>query len=60
MCAQDESNPAAADSLNGLGIRLGTDVVMQIGGSVRSGSDRVLAEFSVNPADNHFGLRKVG
>ena len=59
---QEGEDAAASEALQGSGgVRLGTDVVVQLAGAVRGGGrDSVQAECWVDPAANQLSLRKVG
>lgn len=41
------------------GVGLGTDLMLQLGSTVRGGSDAVLAEVKIDPGDESFSLHKV-
>lgn len=62
LWTDDDATDIDADGLQALqasGIRLGTDLTLQLGSSVRNGADSIVAEININPADETFVLEKV-
>ncbi|PRW56917.1 cyanobacterial porin [Chlorella sorokiniana] len=59
MWAQDDATAESSRGLQAAGIKLGTDVLLQLSGLVRGGRDSVQAECKVNPAAEQLSLRKV-
>ncbi len=59
MSLQDDATAESGQALQAAGIKLGTDVLLQLSGLVRGGRDSVHAECKVDPAAEQLSLRKV-
>lgn len=60
LALQDDATAGSAAALQGAGVKLGTDVLLQLSGLTRGGRDSVHAECKVDPAAEQLSLRKVG
>lgn len=56
---QDDATAESSAALQAAGIKLGTNVLLQLSGLVRGGRDSVHAECKVDPAAEQLSLRKV-
>ena len=56
---QDDATAESGQALQAAGIKLGTDVLLQLSGLVRGGRDSVHAECKVDSAAEQLSLRKV-
>ena len=56
---QEDADDAASEDLQAAGVKLGTDVLLQLAGLLRGGRDSVHAECRVDTAAQQLSLRKV-
>lgn len=47
------------DAVQDVGVRLGTDLILRVGGPVRGGKDAVMAEVRIDPGEEQFALQKI-
>jgi hypothetical protein len=47
------------DTVQDAGVRLGTDLILRVGGPVRGGKDAVMAEVRIDPGEEQFALQKI-
>jgi hypothetical protein len=63
LWAQDDAamgaTEAATGALRGLGINLGTELLLRIGGLVRGAADAVAVDLSLDPTDDSFTMRRL-
>ena len=50
---------AGLDTVQDAGVRLGTDLILRVGGPVRGGKDAVMAEVRMDPGEEQFALQKI-
>ena len=56
---QEDVAVPAGEALQASGVKLGTDLLVQLSGLVRGGRDSVHAECRINPVADQLSLRKV-
>ena len=56
---EDDASGLGLDSVQDTGVRLGTDLILRLGGAVRGGRDAVMAEVCVDPGEENFALQKI-
>jgi hypothetical protein len=52
-------NGLGLDTVQDAGVRLGTDLILRVGGPVRGGKDAVMAEVRIDPGEEQFALQKI-